>query len=44
MYDGHPSHGWTQIVEQYDWSKDNSKELAKGAERASRWNAYPPAI
>ena len=30
MYDGHPSHGWTQIVEKYDWSADNSKELAKG--------------
>jgi succinate dehydrogenase/fumarate reductase flavoprotein subunit len=30
LYDGHPSHGWTQIVEKYDWSKDNSKELAKG--------------
>ncbi len=30
LYDGHPSHGWTQIVERYDWSKDNSVELAKG--------------
>ena len=30
MYDGHPSHGWTQIVEKYDWSKDNSRELTKG--------------
>ena len=30
LYDGHPSHGWTQIVEKYDWSKDNSVELAKG--------------
>jgi len=30
LYDAHPSHGWTQIVEKYDWSKDNSKELAKG--------------
>jgi succinate dehydrogenase/fumarate reductase flavoprotein subunit len=30
LYDGHPSHGWTQIVERYDWSKDNSAELAKG--------------
>ncbi len=30
LYDGHPSHGWTQIVEQYAWSKDNSAELAKG--------------
>ncbi len=30
LYDGHPSHGWTQIVEKYDWSADNSKELAKG--------------
>ena len=30
LYDMHPSHGWTQIVERYDWSKDNSAELAKG--------------
>jgi succinate dehydrogenase/fumarate reductase flavoprotein subunit len=30
LYDGHPSHGWTQIIEKYDWSADNSKELAKG--------------
>ena len=30
LYDGHPSHGWTQIVEKYEWSEDNSKELAKG--------------
>ena len=30
LYDGHPSHGWTQIVERYAWSEDNSAELAKG--------------
>jgi hypothetical protein len=30
LYDGQPSHGWTQIVEKYEWSKDNSTELAKG--------------
>ena len=30
LYDQHPSHGWTQIVERYDWSSDNSAELAKG--------------
>jgi succinate dehydrogenase/fumarate reductase flavoprotein subunit len=30
LYDKTPSHGWTQIVERYDWSKDNSAELAKG--------------
>ena len=30
LYDGYPSHGWTQIVEQPDWSEDNSAELAKG--------------
>ena len=30
LYDGHPSHGWTQIVEKYEWSEDNSNELAKG--------------
>jgi len=30
LYDKHPSHGWTQIVERYPWSEDNSVELAKG--------------
>jgi succinate dehydrogenase/fumarate reductase flavoprotein subunit len=30
LYDMHPSHGWTQIVERYDWSADNRAELAKG--------------
>jgi succinate dehydrogenase/fumarate reductase flavoprotein subunit len=30
LYDGHPSHGWTQIVERYGWSEDNSAELEKG--------------
>src|ERR1700712_3905514 len=30
LYDGHPSHGWTQIIERYGWSADNRVELAKG--------------
>jgi succinate dehydrogenase/fumarate reductase flavoprotein subunit len=30
LYDKHPSHGWTQIIERYDWSEDNGAELAKG--------------
>jgi len=30
LYDGHPSHGWTQIIERYEWSKDNRTELGKG--------------
>jgi succinate dehydrogenase/fumarate reductase flavoprotein subunit len=30
LYDQHPSHGWTQIIERYDWSTDNQAELAKG--------------
>jgi len=30
LYDKHPSHGWTQIIERYDWSEDNSTELARG--------------
>ena len=30
LYDKHPSHGWTQIIERYDWSEDNSAELATG--------------
>ena len=30
LYDKTPSHGWTQIVEGYDWSEDNSAELASG--------------
>ena len=30
LYDKNPSHGWTQIIERYDWSEDNRAELAKG--------------
>jgi succinate dehydrogenase/fumarate reductase flavoprotein subunit len=30
LYDKTPSHGWTQIIERYDWSADNGAELAKG--------------
>jgi succinate dehydrogenase/fumarate reductase flavoprotein subunit len=30
LYYKHPSHGWTQIIERYNWSEDNSAELAKG--------------
>ncbi|HWB47517.1 MAG TPA: FAD-binding protein [Stellaceae bacterium] len=30
LYDMHPSHGWTQIIEKYEWSPDNRAELAKG--------------
>ena len=30
LYDGHPSHGWTQIMVRYAWSADNKAELAKG--------------
>jgi succinate dehydrogenase/fumarate reductase flavoprotein subunit len=30
LYDMTPSHGWTQVVERYEWSEDNSAELAKG--------------
>ncbi|MEJ0019511.1 MAG: FAD-dependent oxidoreductase [Acetobacteraceae bacterium] len=30
LYDSHPSHGWTQIMERYEWSEDNSAEMAKG--------------
>jgi succinate dehydrogenase/fumarate reductase flavoprotein subunit len=30
LYDKHPSHGWTQIIERYDWSEDNRAELEKG--------------
>jgi len=38
LYDKHPSHGWTQIIERYDWSEDNSAELAKG------WIASAPTL
>ena len=38
LYDKHPSHGWTQIVERYGWSDDNSVELAKG------WITSAPGI
>jgi hypothetical protein len=30
LYDKNPSHGWTQIIERYPWSEDNSAEVAKG--------------
>jgi hypothetical protein len=30
LYDRTPSHGWTQIIERYEWSPDNRAELAKG--------------
>ena len=30
LYDMNPSHGWTPVVERYEWSDDNSAELAKG--------------
>ncbi len=30
LYDMDPSHGWNPVVEQYQWSTDNSVELSKG--------------
>lgn len=30
LWDKAPKSGWTQMVEKYDWSEDNSKELAQG--------------
>lgn len=30
LHDKTPKHGWTQIIERYDWSDDNSAEAAKG--------------
>jgi hypothetical protein len=30
LYDKNPSHGWTQIIERYGWSEDNTAELGKG--------------
>ncbi len=36
LYDAHPSHGWTQIVVRYEWSQDNSAELAKGWIKSAR--------
>jgi succinate dehydrogenase/fumarate reductase flavoprotein subunit len=30
LYDKTPSHGWTQIIERYEWSADNRAELEKG--------------
>jgi succinate dehydrogenase/fumarate reductase flavoprotein subunit len=45
LYDAHPSHGWTQIVEKYDWSANNSRELAKGwIKRADSVAALASAI
>ena len=36
LYDAHPSHGWTQIVVCYEWSRDNKAELAKGWIKSAR--------
>ncbi len=30
LYDKEPRSGWTPVVERYEWSEDNSAELAKG--------------
>jgi succinate dehydrogenase/fumarate reductase flavoprotein subunit len=30
LYDKEPRSGWTQIIERYDWSEDNSAELERG--------------
>ena len=30
IYDGKPTHGWTQIMSGYHWSQDNQEELRKG--------------
>lgn len=30
LYNKEPNRGWTAIIESYDWSDDNSAELAKG--------------
>ncbi|MCB1741735.1 MAG: FAD-binding protein, partial [Gammaproteobacteria bacterium] len=30
LYDKTPRHGWTPLVERYDWSDDNRAELARG--------------
>ena len=30
LYDGKPTHGWTQIMSGYEWSTDNRTELSKG--------------
>ena len=30
LYDKTPSHGWNQMVDQYDWSDSNEGEIAKG--------------
>ena len=30
LYDKNAGHGWTPLIERYDWSEDNSAELAKG--------------
>ncbi len=45
LYDKTPSHGWTQIIERYEWSEDNSAELAKGwVKKATTLEALATAI
>ena len=38
LWSSTPSHGWTQIVEKYDWSDDNRAELAKGWIKKGRYD------
>ena len=40
LYDKHPSHGWTQIIERYEWSEDNSAELAKRLDQDRRQSRF----
>ncbi|MCB1549625.1 MAG: FAD-binding protein, partial [Hyphomicrobiaceae bacterium] len=45
LYDKTPTHGWTQIIERYPWSEDNSAELAKGwIKRAESLAALAAAV
>ncbi|MBS0644958.1 MAG: FAD-binding protein, partial [Proteobacteria bacterium] len=45
MYDKTPSHGWTQIVERYEWTEDNAAEVAKGwVKKADTLEALAGAI
>jgi succinate dehydrogenase/fumarate reductase flavoprotein subunit len=45
LYDKTPTHGWTQIVERYEWSADNSVELAKDwIKRADSLGALASAV
>jgi hypothetical protein len=40
LYHKHPSHGWTQIIERYNWSKDNRGQAGEGLDQNRRQSGF----